>query len=392
MRVDSVKTFLVDSGSAKHWLFVKIETDEGIHGWGEAYTQLDRDRVIKRQMDELSRYLIGRDPFDIKQFVFSAYSDFAGKRGSVELYCAISGIEQALWDIVGKAAGQPVYNLLGGRTRRRLRVYANGWGGAEEPEELAERARSVVARGFTALKFDPFPGRWRAYIDRKQEEEAVERVRAVREAVGPDVDILVEVHRRLAPMHAVRAAQGMEPYAPFWFEEPVSARDLDALAEVRHSISLPVVTGEELYTKNEFREVFERRAADILNPDVCNCGGILELREIGAMAEAYHVAVAPHNYNSTTVGLAATLHASAGMPNFLITEYFVNFEEVGKEIADQPFEVEDSYITLPERPGLGIDLDEQELRERPYRARPLRHLPLDSGSGSSPGSVTSNRD
>ena len=379
MKIDSIKTYLVDSGSAKHWLFVKIETNEGIHGWGEAYTQLDRDRVIERQIDELSRYLVGCSPFDIKQFLFSAYTDFAGKRGSMELFCAISGLEQALWDIVGKAAGQPVYNLLGGRTRRRLRVYANGWGGAQPPDELADRARAVVDRGFTALKFDPFPGPWRAYIDRHEEEEAVDRVRAVREAVGPDVDILVEVHRRLAPMHAVRVARAMEPYAPFWFEEPVSARDLGALAEVRHAVNLPVVTGEELYTKNEFRDVFEQRAADILNPDVCNCGGILELREIGAMAEAYHVAMAPHNYNSTTIGLAATLHASAGMPNFLITEYFVNFEEVGKEIARQSFKVEDSFITLPERPGLGIDLDERALEQRPYRQRPLRDLPIDSG-------------
>ena len=379
MKIDSIKTFLVDSGSAKHWLFVKIETNEGIHGWGEAYTQLDRDRVIERQIDELSRYLVGCSPFDIKQFLFSAYTDFAGKRGSIELFCAISGLEQALWDIVGKAAGQPVYNLLGGRTRRRLRVYANGWGGAQPPDELADRARAVVDRGFTALKFDPFPGPWRAYIDRHEEEEAVDRVRAVREAVGPDVDILVEVHRRLAPMHAVRVARAMEQYAPYWFEEPVSARDMGALAEVRNAISLPVVTGEELYTKNEFREVFEKRAADILNPDVCNCGGILELREIGAMAEAYHVAMAPHNYNSTTIGLAATLHASAGMPNFLITEYFVNFEEVGREIADQSFRVEDGFITLPDRPGLGIDLDEQALRQRPYRPRSLRDLPFDSG-------------
>ena len=382
MKIDSIKTYLVDSGSAKHWLFVKIETNEGIHGWGEAYTQLDRDRVIERQIDELSRYLVGCSPFDIKQFLFSAYTDFAGKRGSMELFCAISGLEQALWDIVGKAAGQPVYNLLGGRTRRRLRVYANGWGGAQPPDELADRARAVVDRGFTALKFDPFPGPWRAYIDRHEEEEAVDRVRAVREAVGPDVDILVEVHRRLAPMHAVRVARAMEPYAPFWFEEPVSARDLGALAEVRHAVNLPVVTGEELYTKNEFRDVFEQRAADILNPDVCNCGGILELREIGAMAEAYHVAMAPHNYNSTTIGLAATLHASAGMPNFLITEYFVNFEEVGKAIARQSFEVVDSFITLPDRPGLGIDLDEQALRQRPYRPRKLRDLPLDSGHDS----------
>ncbi len=379
MRVDSVKTFLVDSGSAKHWLFVKVETNEGIYGWGEAYTQLDRDRVIERQIEELSRYLVGRSPFDIKQFIFSAYADFAGKRGSLELFCAISGLEQALWDIVGKATGQPVYNLLGGRTRRRLRVYANGWGGAQPPDELADRAKAVVERGFTALKFDPFPGLWRAFIDRQAEEEAVDRVKAVREAVGPDVDILVEVHRRLAPMHAVRVARAMEPYAPFWFEEPVSARDLGALAEVRKAITLPVVTGEELYTKNEFRDVFAQRAADILNPDVCNCGGILELREIGAMAEAYHVAVAPHNYNSTTVGLAATLHASAGMPNFLITEYFVNFEEVGREIAQQAFEVEDSFITLPDTPGLGIDLDEHALGQRPYRPRSLRNLPLDSG-------------
>ena len=379
MKIDSIKTYIVDSGSAKHWLFVKIETNEGIHGWGEAYTQLDRDRVIERQIDELSRYLVGCSPFDIKQFLFSAYTDFAGKRGSMELFCAISGLEQALWDIVGKAAGQPVYNLLGGRTRRRLRVYANGWGGAQPPDELADRARAVVDRGFTALKFDPFPGPWRAYIDRRQEEEAVERVQAVREAVGPDVDILVEVHRRLAPMHAVRVARAMEQYAPYWFEEPVSARDMGALAEVRNAISLPVVTGEELYTKNEFREVFEKRAADILNPDVCNCGGILKLREIGAMAEAYHVAMAPHNYNSTTIGLAATLHASAGMPNFLITEYFVNFEEVGREIADQSFRVEDGFITLPDRPGLGIDLDEQALRQRPYRPRSLRDLPFDSG-------------
>ena len=372
MKIGSVKTFLVDSGTPKHWLFVKIETDDGMYGWGEAYTQLDRERVIERQIEELARYLIGSSPFDIKQFLFSAYTDFATKRGSMEFFCAVSGLEQALWDIVGKAANQPVYNLLGGRIRRRLRVYANGWGNAQPPEELAERARAVVAQGFTALKFDPFPGPWRAFIDRHQEEEAVERVRAVRDAVGPDVDILVEVHRRLAPMHATRVARALEPFAPFWFEEPVSARDLGALAEVRQAVSLPVVTGEELYTKNEFRDVFEKRAADILNPDVCNCGGILELRDIAAMAEAHHVAMAPHNYNSTTVGLAATLHASAGMPNFIITEYFVNFEAIGKEIARQPFTVEDSFITLPETPGLGIDLDEDALNQRPYTQRPRR--------------------
>lgn len=376
MKIADVETFLVDSGSAKHWLFVRVATDDGLHGWGEAYTQLDRERAIEMHARELARYLVGRSPSDVKQFCYSAYTDFAGKRGSMDFYSALSALEQAQWDIVGKALEQPVYNLLGGRFAPRLRVYANGWGAAQPPDEVAERARAMVARGFTALKFDPFPGPWRAFIDRRQEEEAVDRVRAVREAVGPDVDILVEVHRRLAPMHAIRVARALEPLAPFWFEEPVSCRDLDALVEVHDAIDLPVVTGEELYTKVEFRDVLARRAADILNPDVCVCGGILEMREIAAMAEAQHVAMSPHNYNSTTVGLAATLHASAGMPNFLITEYFVNFEAVGAEIADTPFALEDGHVALPERPGLGIDLDVEALRARPYRQREPRDLAL----------------
>lgn len=374
MKVTGVKTFLVHPGAGKNWLFVKVETDSGLYGWGEAYTQSDRDRAIEVHVQQLGRYLVGRDPFQIRHFTYLAYTDFAAKRGAMDVYCAISGIEQALWDIAGKATGQPVYNLLGGPCRERIRVYANGWGGGGTLDELAERAAAVVQRGFTALKFDPFPGPWRAYIDRSAEQAAVERVRAVREAVGPDVEILVEVHRRLAPMHAIRVARQMEAYAPFWYEEPVSARDLDGLVVAKREIHIPVVTGEELYTRYEFREVFEKRAADIINPDVCNCGGILELVEIAAMAEPYHVAVSPHNYNSTTIGLAATLHAAAGMPNFLITEYFVNFESLGREVARTPFQVEKGYIALPASPGLGIDLDEEALARHPYRVFPMRHL------------------
>ncbi len=378
MRVTEVKTFLVHPGTAKNWLFVKVETDEGIYGWGEAYTQSDRDRAIETHIQELGRYLVGRSPHAIRHFTYSAYTDFASKRGAMDLYSAISAIEQALWDIVGKAAGQPVYNLLGGACRGGIRVYANGWGSwydkGKDLEQLAERAAAVVDMGFDALKFDPFPGPWRTLIDRKAEQAAVDRVEAVRQAVGPDVDILIEVHRRLAPMHAVRVARMMEPLEPFWYEEPVSARDLGGLVEAKRGIHLPVVTGEELYTKAEFRDVFENRAADIINPDVCNCGGILELKEIAAMAEAYHIAVSPHNYNSTTVGLAATLQASAVMPNFLITEYFVNFTQLGDEIAREPIRVENGTIPLPECPGLGIDLDEEALARHPYRAFPARNL------------------
>lgn len=374
MKIRRVKTYLVDPGSHKHWLFVKLEADGGLHGWGECYTQLDRDRVIETHVQELGRYLIDTSPFDIKHFTFSAYTDFASKRGSMDLYSAISGIEQAMWDLVGKAVNQPVYNLLGGAFRTKLRVYANGWASGRRPDQVAEQARATVKRGFTALKFDPFPGPWRAWIEEKDEQAAVEQVKAVREAVGPDVDILVEAHRRLAPVHAVRVAQRMEPYRPFWFEEPVSVRDLGGLEEAKRAIDLPVVTGEELYTKAEFRDVIARRAADILNPDVCNCGGILELREIAAMAEAHHLAISPHNYNSTTVGLAATLQASAGLPNFLITEYFVNFEERGRSIARAPLAVEGGFIALPAAPGLGIDLDEDALARYPYRATARRAL------------------
>ncbi len=374
MKITALKTYLVDSGSAKHWLFVKVETDEGLHGWGEAYTQLDRDRQLEVQIQELARYVEGRSPFDIKSFCFMAYNDFAGKRGSLELFCAISAIEQALWDIAGKAANQPVYNLLGGAFRHKIRVYANGWGGSGTPEQAAEAAAATVAKGFTGLKFDPFPGPWRAWIDKSEEAAAVARVAAVRDAVGPDVEILIEVHRRLAPMHAIRVAKMLEPYRPYWFEEPVSARDLDSLAEVRRNVSLPVVTGEELYTKNDFRPVFEKRAADILNPDVGNCGGILEMREIGAMAEAYHVAIAPHGYNSTAVGLAAMLHAVAAMPNFLIGEYFVNFEALSNTYNRTPIVAKDSYVALPTAPGLGVDMDEEALAAHAYSQRPMRRL------------------
>ena len=376
MYVTAVQPFLVDPGTAKNWLFVRVDTDAGIVGWGECYTQSDRDQSIVAHVQQLGRYLLGRDAMNIKHFTHMAYHDFAGKRGAMDFYSALSGLEQALWDIVGKHFGTPVCNLLGGACRDKIRVYANGWsGGAGTPEEYAERALLIVARGFTALKFDPFPGPWRAHISRQTEEQAVKTVRVVREAVGPDIDLLIEVHRRLAPMHAVRVAQAIEPYRPFWYEEPVSARNVDALAACRRDIRLPVVTGEELYTKAEFREVFEKRAADIINPDVCNCGGLLELKEIAAMAEPYFVTVSPHNYNSTTVGLAATLQLAACIPNFLITEYFVNFEERGAEITVEPLRVEDGYIALPQGPGLGVELQQDVLERHPYREFPLRRLP-----------------
>ena len=380
MIVTAVTPTIAHPGTAKNLCFVKVETDEGIHGWGECYTQSDRDTQVVAHVEQITRYLVGRNPSHIKNFLQIAYDDFAARRGAMDFFSAISGIEQALWDIQGKRLGVPVYELLGGPLRDRIRVYANGWvydragwsTGTHRAEEVGQMAAEVVARGFTAIKFDPVPGPWRTFVDKSVEQATIENVRAVREAVGPDVDILIEMHRRLAPSHAVRIARAIEPYGPFWFEEPVLAENMDALAEAKREINIPVVTGEELYTKFEFRDVFEKAAADIINPDVCNVGGILELKEIAAMAEPYFVAVSPHNYNSTAVGLAATLHVSAAIPNFLITEYFVNLEEFSRDISVQPFEVEDGYVKLPEGPGLGIDLDEDALARYPYQQFPKR--------------------
>ena len=195
-----------------------------------------------------------------------------------------------------------------------------------------------------------------------------------REAVGPDVDVLIELHRRLEPMDAIHVAYQMKEFNPFWYEELVSARSLVALAKVRRAINIPVVAGEEIYTKAEFRHVFEKDAASILNPDVCKCGGILELKEIAAMAEPYFVAVSPHNDNSTTVGLAATVQACAAIPNFLMTKYLVDFTACGEEISINPILVENGYIQLPTAPGLGVELDEAALTQYPHRELSQRHF------------------
>ncbi len=260
MQISALRHFLVHPPSGKNLLFVALDTDEGLTGWGECYTQADRDIQVVAHLDQLERYVLGRDLTDVM------YNDFAARRGAMDYYSAISGLEQAMWDLQGQRLGAPVHELLGGRVRDRIRVYANGWARSGSHEELAASACAVVDRGFTAMKFDPVPGPWRTFISREQEREAIERVRIVREAVGPDIEIVVEIHRRLAPMHAIRVARGVEKFAPYWFEEPVLAENIDALAAARREINIPVVTGEELYTKHEFRAVFEQQAADIINP------------------------------------------------------------------------------------------------------------------------------
>ncbi len=363
MKIVSVRCFPVDPGfRGRTWLFVKVCTDAGVHGWGEAYTLRGRDSAIVGQIAELGEACVGRSPFDIKHFLQTVHDDFGQRRSSFDLYCAQSAIEQALWDIIGKACGQPVHNLLGGKCREKIRVYANGWSDqCTQPPEYAEAAVSVVARGFSAIKLSPLPGAWRTHVPRQHERHVVAVVEAVRNAVGPEVDILLDMLRRLSPGSARRVGNALEPYDLYWYEEPCAAENVDAIAEVRRQVPIPVVTGETLYGKAAFVPVLEKRAADILNPDVCNVGGILELKEIAAMAEPYFVAVSPHNFNSTTVALNATVHAGAVMPNFTLTEYYLPFAEFAANICPAQLLPTNGWIDLPGSPGLGIDLDEAVL-------------------------------
>ena len=365
-------------GLGKNFLFVKIQTDAGITGWGESYSQSDRDLQIEAHITHLARYLEGRDPFHIRHFTHVAHEDFTTKRPSMEFHCAMSGIEIAMWDIVGKALERPVYDLLGGPVRPTIKLYANGWSGGETPDEVAQNALKVVQdRGFKALKFDPFPGPWREYPEFEELEHAVAVVTAVREAVGPRVELLIEVHRRLAPMNAIRVAKMLEPLRPYWLEEPCPPDNIPAIKEVKDATTIPVVTGEALYTRNGFREVFDLRAADIINPDICNTGGILELTQIAAMAEPYYIGVSPHGWNSTGIGAAAAVHAAATMPNFLIYEYMVHAEESSRDVTIGYNEPVDGHLELPTEPGLGVAIDEAKLADyefAPYPPRPIRTL------------------
>lgn len=382
MKITAVKSYAVHPGWRKNLIFVKVETDAGIHGWGEAYSQYDRDTAVMAQLNALGPYMVGRSPFDIKHFTQFAFDDYAARRGSVELFCAVSGIEQAMWDIVGKATQQPVYNLLGGKYREKIRVYANGWSyGMKEPDDYARAAEKVVKQGFTAMKFDPLPAPWRTYIPKEHERRAVRVVKAIRDAVGPDIDLLIEQHRRLAPMHAIRLDKQLAEFDLYWMEESCQAEFPDELAQIRREIGVPMVIGEATYTKTGFRPLLEKRSADILNPDVACVGGILELKEIAAMAEPFLVAMSPHNYNSTLVALASTVHASATMPNFIITEYFLPFVDFCDRISPNQLKPKNGYIELPTAPGLGVDVDEEALKQHPakvYPARKLRH-PADEG-------------
>jgi galactonate dehydratase len=353
-----------------NYVFVRIDTDEGITGVGEA-TLEGKELSVLGAIEEARKVLIGKNPLDI-ELNWVTLNRLSCWKGA-PLFSAMSGLEHAMWDIAGKAAGLPVYRLLGGPVRDAIPAYT--WPGPyKTPEELGEAA--IYARetyGFNNFKIDPFT----SYFTVTTEEiKLVERcMQALRDAVGWEAGIAVDGHWRFNPPAAVRIAKAIEPYNPLFFEEPCLSDNDEQLATVRRMTTVPLATGERGYTRWAFWNMLKNGLVDVIQPDLCHCGGILEARKIAAMAEPIGVTVAPHNPNGP-VSLAATVQFGACTPNFLITESVHTRNDMAHAVVKEPLRVVDGKIPLPTAPGLGIELDFEAIEKFPLEQREL--LPLDT--------------
>lgn len=366
MKISNV-TSMVLGTEWRNLTFVKVETDEGLVGVGEARV-VNRDEAVLGYLSEaVPRYVLGSDPFNIERLGSRMFREDYGRCGEIVM-TGIALIEMACWDIVGKAVGQPVYRLLGGAVRDKIKAYANGWYRVERtPQEFHAAAKKVVEKGYRGLKFDPF-GAGFYELEAPEKHRVVELVEAVRDAVGPDVEILIEMHGRFNPVTAVEMARELARFKPSWLEEPVPPENLAALKKAADAIALlgiPIATGERLNTLYEYRELFERQAADIIQPDITAFGGILNVKKLAAWAEAYYILVAPHNVGGP-VSTAAALHLAATLPNFKIQEFFNDFAntEIMQAAPGVP-PVVDGYFDLPQQPGLGVTLNEEYIQAHP---------------------------
>ena len=352
MKITKLETFLVKPRS----LFLKIHTDEGWVGLGEPILE-GRARTCAQAVAELEPYLVGQDPRRVVHHWQAMYRH-AFYRGGPLLTSALSGVEQALWDLAGKAAGMPVYRLLGGPLRDRIRVY--GGAGGSTPEKAARSAKARVQEGYTAMKTGVFGGRPARIVESPAfVERVVANFAAMREAAGPEVDIAIDFHGAISPQTSALLVKALEPYQPLFVEEPVQCQNVAVLADLARKTHIPIATGERIFTKWGFREILEQRAASILQPDLSHAGGIFECRLIAGMAESYYVGIAPH-CPLGPVALAACLQLDASIPNFLIQEQ----GSLGVGYLKQPFVVKDGFIELPQGPGLGIELDEEALADK----------------------------
>lgn len=362
MRIAAQKVFVANV-SRTNLVFVKLYTDAGIEGVGEATLEWKTLAVVAA-LEELERALVGRDPFEVDATVERLHRDSYWRTGAV-FRTALGAVEAALLDIKGKALGVPVYELLGGRFRGRVRAYANHWFfGARTPEDYAERARAAVAMGYRALKWDPFGDADRE-MDRRQRRETVAIVGAVRAAVGPDVDLMLDVHGRLDVPTAIAMCQALAPFDLAWIEEPIPPESIDALAQVRAASPVPIAAGERWYEPGRFLEALAKGAVDILQPDVSHAGGLGETKRIAHLAHLHHIPVAPHNPVGPVMN-AMTLHAALAIPNFSVFETVSVDVPWRKELVRETLRFEDGAILAPTAPGLGVELVEEACARFPY--------------------------
>ena len=358
MKISDVTVYKVKP----RWIFVKISTDEGIEGWGEMISGTKTETVVAGAY-EIGNRLIGRNPFEIERLFQEMHRSFF--RGGPINGTIVSGLEMALWDIKGKAFNVPVYELLGGAARDKIKVYS--WIGGDRPSEVAEQAQDRFDRGFTAVKMNATEELH--YIDSYQKvDEVVERVASIRERFGDAMDIGVDFHGRVHKPRAKVLAKALEPFHPMFLEEVVLPENEEHFKEVADSVAVPLATGERLYTRWQFKNLFKQGTVDIIQPDVALCGGILETRKIAAMAEAYDMAVAPHAPYGP-VALAATLQVDSCTPNVFIQEQSLGIHyNKGFDLLDfvknkEVFQYKDGYVDLPSKPGLGLEMDEDKIKE-----------------------------
>jgi 2-dehydro-3-deoxyphosphogalactonate aldolase len=389
MKIISAKTFVVGT-PAPHdggafWVFVKLTTDSGVEGIGEVYAVPFHPAVVEKMIDDVvERYVIGTTPFDIEALWRRAYSAGFTQRPDLSMMAILSGIETACWDIMGKETNQPVYNLLGGKVRDRVRTYTYIYPapGADNSvysnaDISCERAASYIKDGFTALKFDPV-GPYSAFDPRQLSLEMLDFtenfVKQLREAVGNKVDLLFGTHGQMTPAGAIKLAKKLEKFDLLWFEEPTPPDMPEEMARVAAATSIPVAAGERLSTKYEFARVLRHNAAAILQPAIGRVGGIMETKKIAAIAETHYVQMAPHLY-AGPIEAAANLHVDLSTPNFLIQESIGKMGNFHGELLKKPLPWENGYFLPTSEPGLGVELNEEVAVAHPYTGKRL-HLEM----------------
>jgi galactonate dehydratase len=363
MKIVDIKTY-VAGNPWKNWLFLRLETDEGLHGIGEG-TLGHLSRTVETAVHEMKPLILGFDVFQVEAIAQRLARDVYADGGQIKM-CAISAIEIACWDVIGKALGQPIYNLLGGRCRDKVRAYANGWYRCpRDPECFAMAAKEVVARGFTAMKFDPFGTAWRM-LTRAEEDLSIDIVAAVRQAVGPYVDLAIEAHARFSVTTAIRIGKRLEPMSPAWYEDPVYHHNVHAAAEVARHLDFPVGTGESLTSKYQMMELLREDAIDVVTIEPLHLGGILASRKIADLVDAHYGTIVPHCAQGPVCTLTC-LQIDACTPNFYMQEYFDPFNvEWEKDLLTWNPKFVDGYLEVSTAPGLGADLNLEAVKAHPY--------------------------